>query len=62
MNNSSDVFHIDLPDAPNQEENRSDSEESINNTKVPEVGVYFYFRFDFIGILINGSAFRRRVS
>ncbi|VDO07254.1 unnamed protein product [Rodentolepis nana] len=36
MNNSSDVFHIDLPDAPNQEENRSDTEEPITNARVPE--------------------------
>lgn len=41
MNNNSDVFHIDLPDVPNQEESKSDSDESNHNSKVPEVGAFF---------------------
>ena len=44
MNNSSDVFHIDLPDVPSMEEGKSDSEESNHNSNAPEVGIIRMFR------------------
>lgn len=41
MNNSSDVFHLDLPEISGQEESKSDSEDSNNNVNVPEVNLVF---------------------